>query len=111
MYGLRSREESLRCKGEALRVMVYGGKEDVDGLFVKQIDRKRHLRDLLLWSRKRAARRRKNAPRFALFHFSWLRRGCFGWFRGFGSFCFMPKADFRSVADGWLPICFCSLGG
>jgi len=59
VYGLRSREEGLRGKGEVLRVMVYGDKEDVDGLFVKQIDRKRHLRDLLLWSRKRAARRRE----------------------------------------------------
>ena len=58
-------------------MMVYVGKEDVDGLFVKQIDRKLLLRDLLLWSRKRAARRRKNAPRLALVHFSRLRRGCF----------------------------------
>ena len=74
---MRFREEGLRFTGEGLGMMVYGGKEDMDGLFVKQIDRKRHLRDLLLWSRKRAARRRKNAPRLALFHFSRLRRGCF----------------------------------
>ena len=78
----------------------------MDGLFVKQIDRKLLLCDLLLWSRKRAARRRKNAPRFALFHFPRLRRGCFGWFGGFGSFWFLPKVDFRSVADGLLALCF-----
>lgn len=87
-------------------MMVYGGKEDVGGLFVKQIDRKRHLRDLLFQSRKAALGRLKGAPRFALFHFSRLRRGCFGWFRGFGSFWFMPKVDFCSVADGLLPFCF-----
>ena len=83
----------------------------MDGLFVKQIDRKRHLCDWLFQNRKAALVRLKGALRFALFHFSRLRRGCFGWFWGFCSFCFLPKVDFRSVADGWLPICFCSLGG
>ena len=83
----------------------------MDGLFVKQIDRKRLLRDWLFQNRKAALVRLKGAPRFALFHFSWLRRGCFGWFRAFGSFWFLPKADFRSAADGWLAICFCILGG
>ena len=77
MYGLRVGEEGLRGKGEVLRVMVYGGKEDVDGLFVKQIDRKRHLRDWLFQNRKAALGRLKGALRFALFHFSRLRRGCF----------------------------------
>ena len=77
MYGLRVREEGLRGKGEGLGMMVYVDKEDVDGLFVKQIDRKRHLRDWLFQNRKAALVRLKGAPRFALFHFSWLRRGCF----------------------------------
>ena len=49
----------------------------MDGLFVKQIDRKRHLRDWLFQNRKAALIRLKGAPRFALFHFSRLRRGCF----------------------------------
>lgn len=84
MYGLRSREDSLRFReeglrftGEGLGMMVYGGKEDMDGLFVRQIDRKRHLRDLLFQNRKAALVRLKGAPRLALFHFSRLRRGCF----------------------------------
>ena len=83
----------------------------MDGLFVKQIDRKRHLRDLLFQNRKAALVRLKGAPRFALFHFSRLRRCCFGWFWGFCSFCFMPKADFCSVADGLLAFCFWGCGG
>ena len=58
-------------------MMVYVGKEDVDGLFVKQIDRKLLLRDWLFQNRKAALVRLKGAPRFALFHFSRLRRGCF----------------------------------
>lgn len=74
---MRFREEGLRGKGEVLRVMVYGGKEDVDGLFVKQIGRKLLFRDLLFQNRKAALVRLKSAPRFALFHFSRLRRGCF----------------------------------
>ena len=77
MYGLRVREEGLRGKGEVLRVMVYGGKEDVDGLFVKQIDRKLLLRDWLFQNRKAALVRLKGALRLALVHFSRLRRGCF----------------------------------
>ena len=52
MYGLRSREEGLRFMDEGLGGDGLRGKEDVDGLFVKQIDRKRHLRDLLFQSRK-----------------------------------------------------------